>query len=249
VKKWSIFKENYKIMPFFSEKGKSRPFLVDQPKARGFGSTNDGVHAKRAFNFWRQCRAAVLSRCLTINTHAGGIKPKRTPLFFVPSFLGLRSSNFSDQATPSQQMVMLGEHFPILISNISGIDEQLITNLRTILICLSCQLPIAVPKFQAFCYRTAEITASVHTLSIHGSDIIENSVLPTGYFGEGPRKIFLNPSAHARKRGRAENLTDAFHRAPGTSVPIISSVNFDRRIQRRKIMCLPLEVLDPLECS
>jgi len=39
-----------------------------------------------------------------------------------------------------------------------------------------------------------------------------------------------------------------FHRATDTSDPIISSVNWDRRIQRLKKMSLPLEVLDLLEC-
>lgn len=110
---------------------------VDQPKVGGFGSTNDGNTARRAF------------------------------------------------------------HDPHIFSEITGIDEHLIANLKTILICLSCQLPIHLKKFEAFCFKTAELiidkypwlpmTATVQKILIHGSDIIQNTILPVGYFGEEGR--------------------------------------------------------------
>jgi len=80
------------------------------------------------------------------------------------------------------------------ISAITAIDKQLILNLRTILICLSCQLPINLDKYEQLCYTTGQLmmdkcpwlpmTTTVHNILVHSTQILENTVLPVGYFGE-----------------------------------------------------------------
>jgi len=175
---------------------------VDQSKVGGFGSTNDGNTARRAFSE------------------------------------------------------------PETFSEITGIDLRLIKNLRTILICLSSQLPIDVTKFQSFCHKTAEIivyeyswlpmTATVHKILVHSADIIQNTVLPVGYFGEegaeSRNKIYKSDRLHhARKCSRKLNFTDVFQRAMDTSDPIISSINLNRRLQKK--LNLPSEVIQLLSCE
>lgn len=148
-----------------------------------------------------------------------------------------------------------------IFSEISGINAHLIANLKTILICLSCQVAIHLKKFEAFCFKTAELiidkypwlpmTATVHKILIHGSDINQNTIHPVGYFGEDARNKFYESDRlhHARKCNRTQNFTDVCNWAMGSSDPIISSLNLDRGIQRQKKMCIPSDVLQLLECS
>jgi len=208
IRKWRISNENDKrelarrkslIQDLF---WKLLSLKVDQPKVGGFGSTNDGNTARRAFSE------------------------------------------------------------PETFSEITGIDLRLIKNLRTILICLSSQLPIDVTKFQSFCHKTAEIivyeyswlpmTATVHKILVHSADIIQNTVLPVGYFGEegaeSRNKIYKSDRLHhARKCSRKLNFTDVFQRAMDTSDPIISSINLNRRLQKK--LNLPSEVIQLLSCE
>lgn len=174
---------------------------VDLPKIGGFGSSNDGNTARRAF-----------------------------------------------------------EHHSVF-SEIVGIDESLIFHLKIILITLSCQFPINLEKFEKFCFEAASIiqtkyawlpmTATVHKVLIHSTDIIANSVLPIGYFGEDAaesrHKIYkYDRLHHARKNSRINNITDVFNRAIDTSDPLISSIHYNYRKNRRNYLPLPKEVIQLL---
>lgn len=175
---------------------------VDKPKASGFGSTNDGNTARRAF--------------------------QDTKLF----------------------------------SNITDVDEDLIKRFQIILICLSCQYEINSTKFQEYCHSTATLymskyswypmPATVHKILVHGWQIIENTVLPIGCFGEegseARNKLYkYDRLYHARKTSRQHNLEDMFNRAMDTSDPIISSINLDKRISRQRKLNLPSEVVEMLK--
>lgn len=71
-------------------------------------------------------------------------------------------------------------------SEITGVDIQLIFNMRTILICLSCLLPIDLEKYEQLCHTTAQIivdkypwlpmTATVHKILVHFKNILEQTV-------------------------------------------------------------------------
>ncbi|XP_049313845.1 uncharacterized protein LOC125778738 [Bactrocera dorsalis] len=83
---------------------------------------------------------------------------------------------------------------------------------------------------------------------VHSKKIIENMVLPIGYFGEeaseSRNKIYKSDRVHyARKNSRISNLTDVINRAFDTSDPLFSSISLDKRIKKQKRMQLPKEVI------
>lgn len=174
---------------------------VDQPKTGGFGNTNDGNTARRAF---------------------------------------------ADHA---------------IFSEIVDIDVELIYSLKIILITICCQFPLNTQKFQAFCHNTAQMiqikypwlpmTATVHKVLIHSREIVENTLLPVGCFGEDAaesrNKLYKSDRLHhARKNSRKNNFSDVFNRAMDMSDPVISSICLDSRMQQRRRAQLPQEVLDML---
>lgn len=209
IKKWQIRKEEErkvvlekkrKIQKLFWEK---MSLHVDKPKTGGFGSTNDGNTARRAF---------------------------------------------ADHA---------------LFSHITGIDEELIYSLKIILICICCQFPLDLEKFKTFCFNTAKIiqtkyswlpmTPTVHKLLIHSKEIVENTILPIGCFGEDAaeahHRIYKSDRLlHSRKSSRKNNMSDIFNRAMDMSDPLVSSINLKTRMDTRKRLQLPREVIDML-CS
>lgn len=150
---------------------------------------------------------------------------------------------------------------PDLFADCLGLDKQLIRNLKTILIALSCHLPIDPIRFGELCTSTAEIyvksynwfymSSTLHKILIHGSEIISNSVLPVGILGEeaseARNKSYKNfREFHCRKFSRAATLEDLFNRSMDTTDPVISAVSLQSRLQKRKKLPLPSEVIQLL---
>ncbi|CAG9759703.1 unnamed protein product [Ceutorhynchus assimilis] len=146
-------------------------------------------------------------------------------------------------------------------SEITDVNEKLINNFKNILICLSCQCEIDTEKFQEYCNETPKLymseypwypmPATVHKVLVHGKAILDNSILPVGYFGEegseGRNKLYKQDRQfHARKTSRKHNLEDIFSRALDTSDPIISSINLEKRIGHQTKLSYPAEVLSLL---
>lgn len=145
-----------------------------------------------------------------------------------------------------------------------GLDKQLISNFKFILISLSCHLPIDVNRFDILCTSTAKLfvqlypwynmPSSVHKVLIHGADIIKYSKLPLGMLGEeaseSRNKHYKNYRlSHSRKHNRLCNIQDLFNRVMDTSDPLISSMNLSSRLQKsskRKQLPLPAEVCNLL---
>jgi len=111
---------------------------------------------------------------------------------------------------------------------ITGVDKDLIYNLKIILICLSCQLSLNLKSFEIFCFQTAKIitekypwcsmTATVKVL-IHSRQIIGNVILPVGCFGEDAaesrHKVYKSDRLqHSRKSSRINNLYSIGHWTP-----------------------------------
>lgn len=210
VEKWQIRSEDDKLKvskrkeeiqnAFWRELG----LRVDMPKVGGFGSTNDGNTARRAFS--------------------------------------------SD----------------VIFADITGVNHNLIFRLKVILICLSCNFPINPNKFETYCFQTAKMiqdlyrwlpmTSTVHKVLIHSKQVIENTILPIGVFGESAaesrHKIYKSDRLHhARKNSRTNNLLDVFNRALDTSDPIISTKYLSRRMQQHKPLNLPHEVIELLSSN
>lgn len=144
---------------------------------------------------------------------------------------------------------------PELFAAVLELDKTFIVNLRTILICLSCQLPIDPVKFQFLCHQTAELyvenydwyymPATVHTILIHATQIMMNLSLPVGIFGEegleSCNKVHkANRLHHARKDSRLNTMFDIFHRAMDASDPLISSISISKLKKNKN--ALPPEV-------
>jgi len=96
---------------------------------------------------------------------------------------------------------------PETLLEFTGFDQQVNYNLRIISISLSCQLPINLDKFEMNCHQTGSgvignhqflsttnspvwwqcistfITPTVHKIIVHSRQIIENTLLPVGWFG------------------------------------------------------------------
>jgi len=96
------------------------------------------------------------------------------------------------------------------------------------------------------------MTDTVHKHLVRSAGIIQNTVLPVGYFGEegadSRNNIYKSDRLHhARKCSRKSNFTDVFQKAMDTSDPIISSVSLNRRLQKK--LNLPSEVIQLLSCE
>lgn len=87
----------------------------------------------------------------------------------------------------------------------------------------------------------------------HNGNRCCDCVLPLGFLGEDAaesrHKIYkADRLHHARKSSRTNNILDIFNRAMDTSDPLISSINLSKRMQQRKRLQLPQEVIEMLKC-
>ena len=101
-------------------------------------------------------------------------------------------------------------------------------------------VPIPYPWFP--------MPATIHKVLIHVKEILENSVLPAGYFGEeaseARNKFYKRDREfHAKKNSRINNLEDIFNRAMDTSDPVICSISLQYSLKRRHKLTLPSEVI------
>ena len=101
-------------------------------------------------------------------------------------------------------------------------------------------------------YSWYPMTATVHKILVHGSQLIESSVLPIGSLGENAseaRNKFYKRDRqfHARQNSRENNLTDVFNMAMDSSDPFISSINLNKKMSQKTKLRLPKEVIEFLE--
>ena len=134
---------------------------------------------------------------------------------------------------------------PELFVRITNVYQSLLRNFKIILISLTCQQVLDLEKFETFCFDTANLymtkypwfpmPATIHMVLIHAKQILEDSVLQAGYFGEeaseARNKIYKRDREfHARKNSRINNLEDIFNRAMGTSDPVIFCISLQYRL-------------------
>lgn len=149
-----------------------------------------------------------------------------------------------------------------LFADCLGLNRQLVSNFKTILIALSCYLPINEQRFEKFCTSTAELyinyypwypmPSTIHKILIHGTQIISTSVLPVGTLGEEASEARNKDyksfrQSHARKHNRQANLEDVFLRAMDTSDVVISSIHLDKRIKQKNYFTFPSNVVELFE--
>lgn len=147
---------------------------------------------------------------------------------------------------------------PELLAEILQLDVGLVKRISTMLIALSCQLPLDENLFAAFTDETARyyvslynwfpMPSSIHKLLIHSRDIMLANHLSVGVLAEDAaescNKLYRhNRQFHARKSSREKNLMDVFNRSLDSSDPIVASFGLQKRQNSRHRKCLPSEVL------
>ena len=133
------------------------------------------------------------------------------------------------------------------------------------LACNNSMVPIPYPWFPFHIHGSHSISmvlipypwfpmpATIHKVLIHVKEILENSVLPAGYFreeaSETRNKFYKRDREfYARKNSRKNNrsinnLEYIFNRAIDTSDPVISSISLQYSLKRRHKLTLPSEVI------
>ncbi|XP_036322559.1 uncharacterized protein LOC118736614 [Rhagoletis pomonella] len=147
---------------------------------------------------------------------------------------------------------------PEMLAKITSIDKTFLKNLKTILICISCEFQIDVELFFCFCKRTFDIymekydwyamSATLHKILVHSAQIMQSSSVPLGCLGENAsesrNKCYKRDRvSHARKNSRENNMKDVFDRAMDSSDPLLSSMHLSKRIYSKKKQTFPPEVV------
>lgn len=149
-----------------------------------------------------------------------------------------------------------------LFAEITLFDEVLLNKFHHLLIAISCEFAINTDKFRSFCndtfllymqaYPWYPMSPTVHKIIVHGSDIMDQFVVPVGCLGENAsearNKLYkMDRRSHARKNCRLNNITDVFYRSIDSSDPLISSLNIHNTPKLLKKKSLPAEVIAFLE--
>nr|XP_042898632.1 uncharacterized protein LOC122269457 [Parasteatoda tepidariorum] len=144
-------------------------------------------------------------------------------------------------------------------SEITGLNENLISMCNTILKALSSGYAVDSSKFYNYSLELANLyvneyswypmPASVHKILIHGHDILKSALLPIGMMSEEAQearnKDFRNyREKFTRKISRVHTNEDILHMFLISSDPVISSL---RKLPSRKSGSMPQAVIDLLE--
>lgn len=128
---------------------------------------------------------------------------------------------------------------PKLSSEITGINEQLISKLGLVLRIIASGKQINIDKFDILTKQTRDLylehynwyymPSTLHKLLVHGKDIIANFDLPIGNLSEealeaSHKEIRKNRLTHTRKTSRVHSNQDLINILLLTSDPLISSL-------------------------
>lgn len=127
---------------------------------------------------------------------------------------------------------------PSIVSQITGINKELIERFSNILSIISCGHCIKEDIFKTYCFETAQMaislygwykmSASVHKLLIHGADIIKSLPLPIGCLSEDViesrhKDYKILRQNHSRKTSRINTNTGIFNWMLVSSDPIVTN--------------------------
>lgn len=150
-----------------------------------------------------------------------------------------------------------------LVSEIIGIDKQLLKMVHIILQVLSSGFSIDPDRFQAYCKRVALLYVdlyawyympqSLHRLLIHGHQVVRAMLLPIGMLSEEAQecqnKNFKKFRENfSRKCSRLKTNEDIIRRLLCTSDPYISSIRKPAQKKKKSFSTEALELLKaPIE--
>lgn len=171
---------------------------------------------------------------------------------------------FDDPENPKRRSGVLCQRSfakPAELSNLLGINEELIVRFHNIAIAFNVDDPINPYRLDNYCKETyrhylnlypwCQIPTAIHQVLAHGAEVYLHAPPPLGYLAEemaDPLEIELKRrhTHHARPRSIRENLKDVFFRAMYASDPVISSCWIQRRRKSRCEQNYPRAVMDML---
>lgn len=128
---------------------------------------------------------------------------------------------------------------PLLSSNITGIDQNLIYRCSVLLKTLNCSYPINSTRFGQYAFETAELYVNlyawypmpptVHKILMHSREVIEHFLIPIGQLGEDAQESRHKETKYyrehnTRKISRKHTNEDLFNILLVSSDPLISSL-------------------------
>ncbi|KAJ4425626.1 hypothetical protein ANN_27822 [Periplaneta americana] len=143
-------------------------------------------------------------------------------------------------------------------SEITGVDEEIITRFRVILQTLLSGYAIDVDNFQVYTLETARkyvnrypwyyMPTTVHKILIHSPHIISSALLPIGQLSEDAQEarnkdIRKYREGFSRKSSRENTMQDVFNHLLVSSDPYITSL---RNLPRKKLKHLSADVISLL---
>lgn len=148
---------------------------------------------------------------------------------------------------------------PVLSSQITEVDENLIYRCGVILRTLNCNYKIDASRFGHYAYETAKIiidlypwypmSPTVHKILMHSEEVINNFLLPIGMLGEDAQEsqhkdIRYYREHNTRKISRYHTNLDLFNALLLSSDPVISQL---RVLPPKKESIFNQDILDLLE--
>ena len=128
-------------------------------------------------------------------------------------------------------------------SEITGVNKEVITRLRTILKAVCSGYHLDLDKFKTFCHETSELIVdlypwyvmppSLHKLLEHGFQVAEQLDLPIGAYSEEAQKTSNNAVRNARlshtsRISRKNTMENQFHYLLLRTDPVVSSYSFKK---------------------
>ncbi|KAE8739561.1 hypothetical protein FOCC_FOCC014944 [Frankliniella occidentalis] len=128
---------------------------------------------------------------------------------------------------------------PALTAELTGLDEEFLEHLRVVLIVVSSGFAIDVESFRNYTQETARLyvthynwywmTASVHTLLVHGPDFVKVAPVPLGLLSEEALEACHKRVRHIRKHhvqlwNRAAGMKDLIHGLLIASDPVTNTL-------------------------
>ncbi|XP_036148284.1 uncharacterized protein LOC118647442 [Monomorium pharaonis] len=148
---------------------------------------------------------------------------------------------------------------PVVSSQITGVDKDLVVRFSTLLKAISSGFEIDSIKFGKYCKETADLyrkvynwypmPPTVHKLLDHGEMIVSSAILPIGQLSEEAQEARNKDCRyfrehHTRKRSRVATNEDLFKRLLASSDPYITSL---RRMLPKKSSTISADVLNLLK--
>jgi hypothetical protein len=150
---------------------------------------------------------------------------------------------------------------PVKLADALELDRQLVKNLSIIVYVINSRERVNFDAYEKLCMNTYKyfdeetkgeyswykLSASMHKILAHSTEIMKKLPLPAGYFSEegaeSHNKLYKKHRLnHARKIGLKENLEDVFKRSLEMSDPVVSSLGQASRDRKRKHRPIPESV-------